>query len=73
MQALDAKIHKWSSGKKGNIRSLLSTLQYVRLQSESHKCSKLGFSHAALRFCLVLILCCITVLLVSSKLMHQKN
>ncbi|XP_017246951.1 J domain-containing protein required for chloroplast accumulation response 1-like isoform X3 [Daucus carota subsp. sativus] len=28
-KALDAKIYKWSTGKKGNIRSLLSTLQYV--------------------------------------------
>ncbi|KAJ7966727.1 J domain-containing protein required for chloroplast accumulation response 1 [Quillaja saponaria] len=26
---IDAKIRKWSSGKEGNIRSLLSTLQYV--------------------------------------------
>lgn len=30
MQALDAKIQQWSLGKKGNIRSLLSTLQFVR-------------------------------------------
>ncbi|KAK4481469.1 hypothetical protein RD792_012368 [Penstemon davidsonii] len=29
MKALDAKIQQWSVGKKGNIRSLLSTLQYV--------------------------------------------
>lgn len=29
MQAIDAKIRQWSVGKKGNIRSLLSTLQYV--------------------------------------------
>lgn len=29
LQAIDAKIRKWSSGKEGNIRSLLSTLQYV--------------------------------------------
>ncbi|KAF9620270.1 hypothetical protein IFM89_011005 [Coptis chinensis] len=29
MQASDAKIRKWSNGKEGNIRSLLSTLQYV--------------------------------------------
>lgn len=28
-KALDAKIQKWATGKKGNIRSLLSTLQYV--------------------------------------------
>ncbi|KAL8058967.1 hypothetical protein ABFX02_03G057300 [Erythranthe guttata] len=28
-KAIDAKIRQWSSGKKGNIRSLLSTLQYV--------------------------------------------
>ncbi|MFS7972501.1 putative Chaperone J-domain superfamily [Helianthus anomalus] len=27
--ALDSKIHTWSSGRKGNIRSLLSTLQLV--------------------------------------------
>ncbi|KAL8523643.1 hypothetical protein ACS0TY_013567 [Phlomoides rotata] len=27
--AIDAKIRQWSVGKKGNIRSLLSTLQYV--------------------------------------------
>ncbi|KAJ4883813.1 J domain-containing protein required for chloroplast accumulation response 1 [Raphanus sativus] len=26
---IDAKIRKWSSGKSGNIRSLLSTLQYI--------------------------------------------
>ncbi|KAJ8762392.1 hypothetical protein K2173_007552 [Erythroxylum novogranatense] len=29
LHAIDAKIRKWSSGKEGNIRSLLSTLQYV--------------------------------------------
>lgn len=29
IKASDAKIRKWSSGKQGNIRSLLSTLQYV--------------------------------------------
>ncbi|KAI3460305.1 hypothetical protein Pfo_016968 [Paulownia fortunei] len=29
MKDLDAKIRQWSVGKKGNIRSLLSTLQYV--------------------------------------------
>ncbi|OVA18665.1 hypothetical protein BVC80_1831g223 [Macleaya cordata] len=29
IQASDAKIRKWSNGKQGNIRSLLSTLQYV--------------------------------------------
>lgn len=28
-KAIDAKIRKWSNGKEGNIRSLLSTLQYV--------------------------------------------
>ncbi|KAG2254307.1 hypothetical protein Bca4012_057903 [Brassica carinata] len=28
-QNIDAKIRKWSSGKSGNIRSLLSTLQYI--------------------------------------------
>ncbi|XP_057793944.1 J domain-containing protein required for chloroplast accumulation response 1 isoform X2 [Salvia miltiorrhiza] len=28
-KAIDAKIRQWSVGKKGNIRSLLSTLQYV--------------------------------------------
>lgn len=28
-QVIDAKIRKWSNGKEGNIRSLLSTLQYV--------------------------------------------
>ncbi|XP_062159589.1 J domain-containing protein required for chloroplast accumulation response 1 isoform X2 [Alnus glutinosa] len=29
IQGIDAKIRQWSNGKKGNIRSLLSTLQYV--------------------------------------------
>ncbi|KAF3521146.1 hypothetical protein DY000_02062404 [Brassica cretica] len=29
IQIIDAKIRKWSSGKSGNIRSLLSTLQYI--------------------------------------------
>ncbi|XP_019093944.1 PREDICTED: J domain-containing protein required for chloroplast accumulation response 1-like [Camelina sativa] len=29
IQSIDAKIRKWSSGKSGNIRSLLSTLQYI--------------------------------------------
>ncbi|XP_039061699.1 J domain-containing protein required for chloroplast accumulation response 1-like [Hibiscus syriacus] len=29
IKAIDAKIQQWSSGKGGNIRSLLSTLQYV--------------------------------------------
>ncbi|KAI3864712.1 hypothetical protein MKW92_011630 [Papaver armeniacum] len=29
IKASDVKIRKWSSGKQGNIRSLLSTLQYV--------------------------------------------
>ncbi|KAK2660489.1 hypothetical protein Ddye_007022 [Dipteronia dyeriana] len=29
IQDIDAKIRKWSNGKEGNIRSLLSTLQYV--------------------------------------------
>ncbi|KAM7514153.1 hypothetical protein LguiA_003736 [Lonicera macranthoides] len=29
MQVSDAKIQQWSNGKQGNIRSLLSTLQYV--------------------------------------------
>ncbi|XP_022772781.1 J domain-containing protein required for chloroplast accumulation response 1-like [Durio zibethinus] len=29
IQAIDAKIRQWSNGKQGNIRSLLSTLQYV--------------------------------------------
>ncbi|KAJ0024920.1 hypothetical protein Pint_08918 [Pistacia integerrima] len=29
IQAIDAKIRQWSNGKEGNIRSLLSTLQYV--------------------------------------------
>ncbi|PIA55649.1 hypothetical protein AQUCO_00700159v1 [Aquilegia coerulea] len=28
-QASDAKIRKWANGKEGNIRSLLSTLQYI--------------------------------------------
>ncbi|XWS21088.1 hypothetical protein CRYUN_Cryun30bG0025300 [Craigia yunnanensis] len=28
IQAIDAKIRQWSNGKQGNIRSLLSTLQY---------------------------------------------
>lgn len=34
-QNLDAKIKKWAHGKEGNIRSLLSTLQYV---SHSFSC-----------------------------------
>ncbi|KDP38475.1 hypothetical protein JCGZ_04400 [Jatropha curcas] len=29
IQVIDAKIREWSNGKEGNIRSLLSTLQYV--------------------------------------------
>ncbi|KAF3787844.1 J domain-containing protein required for chloroplast accumulation response 1 [Nymphaea thermarum] len=29
LQNLDAKIRKWADGKEGNIRSLLSTLQYI--------------------------------------------
>ncbi|KAM4121922.1 hypothetical protein ACB094_01G043000 [Castanea mollissima] len=29
IQVIDAKIREWSNGKKGNIRSLLSNLQYV--------------------------------------------
>ncbi|KAG4140288.1 hypothetical protein ERO13_D06G008800v2 [Gossypium hirsutum] len=29
IKAIDAKIQQWSNGKQGNIRSLLSTLQYV--------------------------------------------
>lgn len=29
LQAIDTKIRQWSNGKEGNIRSLLSTLQYV--------------------------------------------
>lgn len=29
MEAIDAKIRQWAVGKKGNIRSLLSTLQFV--------------------------------------------
>ncbi|KAK9005523.1 hypothetical protein V6N11_042951 [Hibiscus sabdariffa] len=29
LQAIDAKIRQWFNGKQGNIRSLLSTLQYV--------------------------------------------
>ncbi|KAG6626764.1 J domain-containing protein required for chloroplast accumulation response 1-like isoform X2 [Carya illinoinensis] len=29
IQAIDAKIRQWSNGKTGNMRSLLSTLQYV--------------------------------------------
>ncbi|XP_010554919.1 PREDICTED: J domain-containing protein required for chloroplast accumulation response 1, partial [Tarenaya hassleriana] len=29
IQIIDAKIRKWSQGKDGNIRSLLSTLQYI--------------------------------------------
>lgn len=27
--ALDAEVRKWSTGKEGNLRALLSTLQYV--------------------------------------------
>lgn len=33
MQAIDAKIRQWSNGKTGNMRSLLSTLQYVSMDS----------------------------------------
>ncbi|XP_050367009.1 J domain-containing protein required for chloroplast accumulation response 1 isoform X1 [Argentina anserina] len=29
LQVIDAKIRKWSSGKEGNIRSLLSTMQHI--------------------------------------------
>ncbi|GKV29875.1 hypothetical protein SLEP1_g38754 [Rubroshorea leprosula] len=29
MQVIESKIRQWSNGKLGNIRSLLSTLQYV--------------------------------------------
>ncbi|XP_052885437.1 J domain-containing protein required for chloroplast accumulation response 1-like isoform X2 [Gossypium arboreum] len=29
IKAIDAKIQQWSNGKQGNIRSLLSTLQYI--------------------------------------------
>ncbi|XP_022768916.1 J domain-containing protein required for chloroplast accumulation response 1-like isoform X2 [Durio zibethinus] len=29
IKAIDAKIRQWSNGKQGNIRSLLSTLQYI--------------------------------------------
>lgn len=36
LQSLDAKIRKWADGKEGNIRSLLSTLQYVSC-STCHK------------------------------------
>ncbi|KAG5231044.1 J domain-containing protein required for chloroplast accumulation [Salix suchowensis] len=35
VQVIDDKIQKWSKGKEGNIRSLLSTLQYVSLWSGS--------------------------------------
>lgn len=28
-EALDAEVKRWSSGKEGNLRALLSTLQYV--------------------------------------------
>jgi len=30
-EALDADVKRWSSGKAGNLRALLSTLQYVRM------------------------------------------
>lgn len=30
-ETLDADVRRWSSGKEGNLRALLSTLQYVRL------------------------------------------
>lgn len=65
MQDLDAKIQKWATGKKGNIRSLLSTLQYVRLEIscsfESHKYSKLGL--ICITLLLGLISRCITLLM----------
>lgn len=35
MQVSDAKIQQWLSGKEGNIRSLLSTLQYVSVNGFS--------------------------------------
>ncbi|XAR64111.1 hypothetical protein NMG60_11024326 [Bertholletia excelsa] len=35
IQALDAKIQHWSNGKEENIRSLLSTLQYVSISFSS--------------------------------------
>lgn len=28
--SLDAEVKRWSTGKEGNLRALLSTLQYVR-------------------------------------------
>ena len=28
-ETLDAEVRRWSSGKEGNLRALLSTLQYV--------------------------------------------
>lgn len=31
MQEIDGKIRQWTKGKEGNIRSLLSTLQYVSI------------------------------------------
>lgn len=36
-KALDAKIHQWSYGRKGNIRSLLSTLQLVLWEGSGWK------------------------------------
>lgn len=30
-ETLDAEVKRWSSGKEGNLRALLSTLQYVRI------------------------------------------
>lgn len=32
-EALDADVKRWSSGKAGNLRALLSTLQYVCVNS----------------------------------------
>lgn len=75
MQALDAKIQKWATGKKGNIRSLLSTLQYVRLEIscsiEGHEYSKFGLIYITLL--LGLIPCCITLLMSLIKSCIKKN
>lgn len=30
-ETLDIEVRRWAAGKEGNLRALLSTLQYVRL------------------------------------------
>lgn len=48
-ETLDAEVKRWSSGKQGNLRALLSTLQYVRfsfhtsyISIQHHQCSSLS-------------------------------